>query len=231
DMDHESITVKGPNGIETIRARTRIWAAGVQASPLAKMLADKTGAEIDRAGRVSVNPDCSLPGHPEVFAIGDMVLLNKLPGVAQPAMQEGKYVGNLIKSRVTGQRPPQPFKYFDKGSMATIGHKAAVADAFGRTFTGFTAYIMWGFIHVAYLVGWGNRLGTLYNWSRAVWFSQNRGHRIITFERTMVELDENRKKGRAPVVLPGSNPSLADQLDAVEGTEELSVHSDADKRI
>ena len=92
DMDHYSITVKGPNGIETIRARTRMWAAGVQASPLAKLLASKTGAELDRAGRVSVNPDCSLPGRPEVYAIGDMASLNKLPGVAQPAIQEGKYV-------------------------------------------------------------------------------------------------------------------------------------------
>src|SRR5664279_557549 len=126
DMDHESITVKGPNGMETIRARTRIWAAGVQASPLAKMLAEKTGAETDRAGRVTVNADCSLPGHPEVFAVGDMVLLNKLPGVAQPAMQEGKYVGKLIRSRVTGEQPPPPFKYFDKGSMATIGHKLSL---------------------------------------------------------------------------------------------------------
>jgi len=217
DMNHESITVKGPNGVETIRARTRIWAAGVQASPLAKMLAEKTGAELDRAGRVSVNPDCSLPGHPEVFAIGDMVSLNKLPVVAQPAMQEGKYVAKLIKARTTGAPIPPPFKYFDKGSMATIGHKAAVADAFGYKFTGFIAYLMWGFIHVAYLVGWGNRLGTLYNWARSLWFSKSRGHRIITFERTMVELDENRKKGRAPVVLPGSKPSLADEIDAAEG--------------
>ena len=103
DMDHESITVKGPDGVETIRARTRIWAAGVQASPLAKMLAEKAGAETDRAGRVPVNPDCSLPGHPEVFAIGDMVSLNKLPGVAQPAMQEGKYVGKVIKARLAGR--------------------------------------------------------------------------------------------------------------------------------
>jgi len=217
DMDHESITVKGPNGVETIRARTRIWAAGVQASPLAKMLAEKTGADVDRAGRVSVNPDCSLPGHPEVFAVGDMVSLNGLPGVAQPAMQEGKYVAKLIKSRTTGTPTPPPFKYFDKGSMATIGHKAAVADAFGMKFTGFIAYLMWGFIHVAYLVGWGNRLGTLYNWARSLWFAKSRGHRIITFERTMVELDENRKRGRAPVVLPGSRPSLADQIDAEEG--------------
>ena len=217
DMDHETITVKGPNGVETIRARTRIWAAGVQASPLAKMLAEKTGADTDRAGRVSVNPDCSLPGHPEVFAIGDMVSLNGLPGVAQPAMQEGKYVAKLIGARTTGVPTPPPFKYFVKGSMATIGHKAAVADAFGVKTTGFIAYLMWGFIHVAYLVGWGNRLGTLYNWARSLWFSKSRGHRIITFERTMVELDENRKKGRAPVVLPGSRPSLADRVDAEEG--------------
>ena len=102
-MDHESVTIKGPDGLDTIRARTRIWAAGVQASPLAKMLAEKAGVDTDRAGRLAVNPDCTLPGHPEVFAIGDMVSLNKLPGVAQPALQEGKYVGKVIKARLTGQ--------------------------------------------------------------------------------------------------------------------------------
>jgi NADH dehydrogenase len=208
DMDHESITVKGPNGLETIRARTRIWAAGVQASPLAKMLAEKTGAETDRAGRVSVNPDCSLPGHPEVFAIGDMVLLNKLPGVAQPAMQEGKYVGKLIKARATGTPEPAPFKYFDKGSMATIGHKAAVADAFGMKFTGFLGYVMWGFIHCLYLIGWGNRLGTLYTWARAIWFSNNRGHRIITFQRAEHELagGDLESARLAPAILKPKNP-------------------------
>src|SRR5215213_367902 len=117
DMDHESITLKGPDGLETIRTRTRIWAAGVQASPLARMLAEKAGVETDRAGRIPVNPDCTVPGHPEVFAIGDMVSLNKLPGVAQPALQEGKYVGKVIKQRLAGQQSP-PFKYFDKGTMA-----------------------------------------------------------------------------------------------------------------
>src|SRR5439155_1866140 len=168
DMDHDSITVKGPNGSETIRTRTRIWAAGVQASPLARLLAERTGAETDRPGRVAVNPDCSLPGHPEVFAIGDMALLNKLPGVAQPAIQEGRYVGKLIKARLAGRGADvKPFKYFDKGSMATIGHKYAVADAFGRRFTGLVAYLMWGIVHVMYLVGWGNRLGTMYTWGRA----------------------------------------------------------------
>ncbi len=202
DMDHESITVKGPDGLETIRARTRIWAAGVQASPLAKMLATKTGVETDRAGRIAVNPDCGLPGHPEVFAIGDMVSLNKLPGVAQPAMQEGKYVGKVIKARVAGAEPPPPFKYFDKGSMATIGHKAAVADAFGMKFTGVIGYVMWGFIHCLYLIGWGNRLGTLYTWARAIWFSNNRGHRVITFERAENEVEEGHQPGRPAPILP-----------------------------
>jgi NADH dehydrogenase len=183
-MDERSVTVKSKDGEEVIPTRTRIWAAGVQASPLAAMLAEKTGAETDRAGRVTVNRDCTLPGHPEVFAIGDMVSLNKLPGVAQPAMQEGRYVGKVIKARIAGDPAPAPFKYFDKGSMATIGHRVAVADAFGMKFTGTIGYTMWGFIHVLYLIGWGNRLGTIYTWARALTFSNNRGHRIITYQQT-----------------------------------------------
>jgi NADH:ubiquinone reductase (H+-translocating) len=181
DMDELSITVEGPGGKEVIPTRTRIWAAGVQASPLAGMLAQQTGAETDRTGRVAVRPDCTLPGHPEVFAIGDMVSLNGLPGVAQPAMQEGRYVGTLIKSRLDAAASvPGPFRYFDKGTMATIGYRSAVADAFGVRFTGWVGYLMWGFIHVFYLIGWGNRLGTLYTWARALVFSNNRGHRMIS---------------------------------------------------
>jgi NADH:ubiquinone reductase (H+-translocating) len=197
DMDQESITVKGPDGVERIPTRTRIWAAGVQASPLAKMLAEATGAETDRAGRVAVNPDCTLVGHPEVFAVGDMVSLNRLPGVAQPAIQEGKYVGKALKARLAGKSTIEPFKYVDKGSMATIGHLHAVADAFGRKFTGVVGYTMWGFVHVTYLVGWGNRLGTVYTWARSLTFTKNRAHRIITFEQAKQELDT--APGPAPV--------------------------------
>jgi NADH dehydrogenase len=182
-MDDESVTVRGPDGEEeTIRARTRIWAAGVQASALARMLAERAGTETDRAGRVVVNPDCTLPGHPEVFAIGDMVSLNELPGVAQPAIQEGKYVGKVIKARLEGDENLPPFRYADKGSMATIGYNAAVADAFGMKVSGWLAYAMWGFVHVLYLIGWGNRMGTLYTWMRGMVLSKNRGHRLITFE-------------------------------------------------
>jgi NADH dehydrogenase len=225
DMDHESITVKGPNGLETIRTRTRIWAAGVQASPLARLIAGKAGIEVDRAGRIPVEPDCTVPGHPEVFAIGDMVSLNKLPGVAQPAMQEGKYVAKVIKTRLAGEPAPPPFKYFDKGSMATIGYRAAVADAFGMKFTGIIAFLMWGFIHVLYLIGWGNRLGTLYTWMRALVLSKNRGHRIITFEGAHNRLAEEGRtlSGRPAPILPQKADEPAD------GASSGSVPRQADR--
>jgi len=187
-MDLSSVTVKGPGGEQRIPARTKIWAAGVRASPLATMLAEATGASTDRAGRVAVRPDCSLPGHPEVFAIGDMVALNDLPGVAQPAIQEGTYVGRLIRARLAGRADGKPFAYRDKGSMATIGHLSAVTDSYGMKFTGVTGYTMWGFVHVLYLVGWGNRIGAVFNWARALTFTKNRAHRTITAELVRSEL-------------------------------------------
>jgi NADH dehydrogenase len=187
-MDDYSITVNGPEGQEHIVAHTKIWAAGVQASPLARLLSEATGAQTDRAGRVAVLSDCTLAGHPEVFAIGDMVSLNGLPGVAQPAMQEGKYVGKVIRARLRGGGAVPPFKYFDKGTMATIGHNAAVADAFGMRFTGLIGYLMWGFIHVLYLIGWSNRLITLFSWLRSLSFAHHRGERIITFEQANHQL-------------------------------------------
>jgi NADH:ubiquinone reductase (H+-translocating) len=190
-MDHDSITVKDAGGERRIPARTKIWAAGVQASPLAAMLAEAAGAGTDRAGRVAVEPDCSLPGHPEVFAVGDMVSLNDLPAVAQPALQEGAYVGKLIRARLAGQAQAKPFAYRDKGNMATIGHLSAVVDSFGMQFTGVIGYTMWAFIHVLYLVGWGNRIGTILNWTRAMTFTKNRPHRTITFERARDELAED----------------------------------------
>ena len=191
-MDTSSVTVKGPDGDRRIPARTKIWAAGVQASPLAAMLAQATGAGTDRAGRVAVRPDCSLPGHPEVFAIGDMAGLNDLPGVAQPAIQQGAYVGRLIGARLAGKTGMKPFAYRDKGSMATIGHLSAVTDSYGMTFTGVIGYTMWGFVHVLYLIGWGNRLGAMLNWARALTFTKNRPHRTITAERARYELAQRR---------------------------------------
>jgi NADH dehydrogenase len=205
-MDDDSITVKDGDGEERISARTKVWAAGVQASPLAGMLARATGAETDRAGRIAVEPDCTLPGHPEVFAIGDMVSLNGLPGVAQPAIQEGKYVGKVIRARLDGDTTVAPFKYFDKGSMATIGRTHAVASSGGMKFTGLPAYAMWAFIHVLYLIGWGNRLGTLYTWGRSLWFTKNRAHRIITRDQAYAEV---RREQRSAVEAPSEETSVA----------------------
>ncbi|GEL18857.1 NAD(P)/FAD-dependent oxidoreductase [Pseudonocardia asaccharolytica] len=210
-MDDESVTVRGPAGEETIRARTRIWAAGVRASPLARMLAEQVDTETDRAGRVAVNPDCTLPGHPEVFAVGDMVSLHELPGVAQPAIQEGKYVGRVITARLAGDERVEPFRYVDRGSMATIGYRAAVADAFGVRVTGWVGYLAWAFIHVLYLIGWGNRLGTLYTWARALVFSNNRGHRIITFEEATDQCLHAQRAGQraAPSLRPAGGAAGA----------------------
>jgi len=195
-MDQSGVTVEGPGGERSIPARTKIWAAGVRASPLATMLAEATGAGTDRAGRVAVRPDCSLPGHPEVFAVGDMVALNDLPAVAQPAIQEGTYVGRLIHARLAGRADGKPFAYRDKGSMATIGHLSAVTDSYGMKFTGVTGYTMWGFVHVLYLVGWGNRLGAVFNWARALTFTKNRAHRTITVEGARYELASETAEDR-----------------------------------
>ena len=193
-MDDDSVTIKGPDGDRRIPARTKIWAAGVQAPPLAAMLARATGADTDRAGRVAVLPDCRLPGHPEVFAIGDMVRLNDLPGVAQPAIQQGTYVGRLIRARLAGKTESAPFAYRDKGSMATIGHLSAVTDSFGMKLTGVTGYTMWGFVHVFYLIGWANRVAAVLNWARALTFTKNRPHRTITFERARHELTHDTEE-------------------------------------
>ena len=204
DMDAESITLNSATGEEKINAWTKIWAAGVQASPLARMLAEASGATADRAGRIAVESDCTLPGHPEVFAIGDMVSLNKLPGVAQPAMQEGRYVGKVIRSRLDGATAVEPFTYFDKGSMATIGYNSAVANAFGLRCTGFVGYIMWGFIHLLYLIGWGNRLSTLFVWLRALVLTKNYPQRIITFEQARAEVADDATHVESLTGRPGS---------------------------
>jgi NADH dehydrogenase len=178
-IDPDGIDVKADEAVEHIPAKTIIWAAGVEASPLAGMLAESTGAELDRAGRVAVQPDCTLPGHPEVFAIGDMVALNGLPGVAQPAMQEGKYIAKVLRARLDGKPAPPPFKYFDKGSMAMIGRTNAVADAFGVKLGGLPAFMAWAFIHITYLVGWGNRFGAMLRWTWSL-VARNRRERLIS---------------------------------------------------
>ena len=143
-----------------------LWAAGVEASPLAADLAKATGAELDRAGRIAVLPDCSLPGHPEVFVVGDMMALDNLPGVAEVAMQGGLHAANSILRRLKGE-PTLPFNYRDVGSAAAIGRFRAIVNFHGVRLSGFPGWVVWAFVHLTFLTGWGNRLTTLLKWTRS----------------------------------------------------------------
>ncbi len=185
DIDEDSVTVEAHGGeSEHIPAQTVIWAAGVTASSLARRLGEATGAEVDRAGRVSVAPDLTLPGHPEIFALGDMVRVLDENGEAQPllgvapvAMQEGRYVAKVVRARLRG-REYEPFRYQDKGNVATIGRSRAVADVKGLKVSGFPAWILWLLIHIWYLIGFQNRLLVLIRWSFS-FFTRGRGGRVI----------------------------------------------------
>ncbi|MFC0451471.1 NAD(P)/FAD-dependent oxidoreductase [Rhodococcus jostii] len=168
DVDVDGLVVKDKDGTQRrIESQCKVWSAGVQASPLGKQIADQSDAEIDRAGRVLVKPDLSVPGHPDVFVIGDMMSLDKLPGLAQVAMQGGKYAAKQITAGLRGQKPEDrpPFKYFDKGSMATISRFSAVAKVGKLEISGFIGWVAWLAIHLMYLVGFRSRLSTLLSWT------------------------------------------------------------------
>src|SRR5829696_8632958 len=185
-IDAAGVTLEGRDGgAERIPSRAVIWAAGVTASSLAGRLAELTGAERDRAGRVTVEADLTLPGHPEVFAIGDMVRARDprgepvvLPGVAPAAMQQGRYAASVVRARLRG-RPHGAFRYRDKGNLATIGRAAAVADIKGVKISGFLAWMTWLVVHLFYLVGFQNRLLVLIRWSIG-FATRGRGTRLIT---------------------------------------------------
>jgi NADH dehydrogenase len=176
DIDAAGAEVQAPDGRRTrIPARTAVWAAGVTASPLARLLAGAAGAETDRAGRIVVEPDLTVDGHPEVFALGDMVSVRgqQLHGVAPVAMQEGRHAARSIRR---GTR--EPFRYRDKGELATIGHVRAVGVVKGLKLSGFPAWALWLGIHIAYLIGFQNRLLVLTRWTFS-YFTRGRGARVI----------------------------------------------------
>jgi NADH:quinone reductase (non-electrogenic) len=170
---------------EAVPSHTVVWAAGVTASGLAGRLAELTGAERDRAGRVTVEPDLTLPGHPEVFALGDMVRVRTadgasivLPGVAPAAMQQGRYAAKVVRDRLESHTTP-PFRYRDKGNLATIGRASAVAEIKGLELSGNIAWLVWLVVHLWYLIGFQNRLLVLLRWTYS-FFTHGRGARLIT---------------------------------------------------
>ena len=183
-IDANGVTVNLNGRQEHIAAHTVLWAAGVRASRLGKVLAERAGAQVDRAGRVQVGPDMSVPGHPEIFVIGDLSTFihqggKPLPGVAPVAMQQGRYVARLIAGRAAGRATTAPFHYFNKGNLATVGRNKAVAE-FGKVhIAGFPAWITWVFVHLMYLVEFDNRLLVFVEWVYN-YFTRNRGARLIT---------------------------------------------------
>jgi NADH dehydrogenase len=184
-IDGESVTIQnhGRKDSEHVPARTVLWAAGVRASGLGQKLADRAQAKTDRAGRVVVEPDLSLPGHPEIHVIGDLASVTgkqgkPLPGVAPVAMQEGRYVAGLIRRKLRGKTVGR-FEYFNKGNLATVGRNKAVADFGFLHVAGFPAWFLWVFVHLMYIVEFENRMLIFVEWVYN-YITRNRGARLIT---------------------------------------------------
>ncbi len=185
DVAEGSVAIQGRDGeVEHVAAHTAIWAAGVNASPLAAELAGAAGVEVDRAGRIPVGADLTLAGHPEVLALGDMVRVQRpdgtmipMPGLAPVAMQQGRYAARAIRTRIEGG-VPTAFHYVDKGNLATIGRSKAVADLKGVHVAGFVAWALWLLVHIVYLVGFQNRLLVVLRWTIS-FVTRGRGARLI----------------------------------------------------
>lgn len=186
NIGRDRVEIKSGGNTSEIPARTILWAAGVKALPLSKTIAEKTGAKLDHAGRIVVEPDLTIPGHPDIFVIGDLAHYahqtgQPLPGVAQVAMQQGRYAARLIRKRLKGRDLP-PFRYFDLGNLAVIGRNAAVADFGFIRLSGWLAWLIWVFIHIANLIEFDNRVLVLFQWA-SNYFTRKRGARLITGDR------------------------------------------------
>jgi NADH dehydrogenase len=164
-MDADSVEITKSNGTkERIAAATKVWAAGTGAAGLGAVIAEAAGAELDKAGRIRVEPDCSLPGYPEVFVVGDLMALDDLPGVAEVAMQSGAYAAHTIVRRLEG-RPTKPFRYRDLGTLAVISRFRAVAKIGPLRIGGFGGWLFWLVVHITFLTGFKNRFGALARWA------------------------------------------------------------------
>ena len=221
DVDERGLQVKYKDGrVERINAVTKVWAAGVQASPLGKALAEQTGAPLDRAGRIGVNPDLTLPGYPEVFVVGDMASLDNLPGVAQVAIQGAKYAAKEIQGRQQGKPAQKPFKYFDKGSMAIISRFRAVAMVGKLRITGVLAWLMWLAVHLVYITGFKNRITAVMHWFVS-FLGRGRSERTSTEQQIFARSALARlRRGATDLVSP---PGLYEAAQAVLDQEQRRV--------
>jgi NADH:ubiquinone reductase (H+-translocating) len=197
-MDASGVTVKAADGsTEQIPARTKIWAAGVHASPLAAQLATAAGGETDRAGRIKVLPNCTVPHHPEVFAVGDLMALDQLPGVAEVAMQTGLHAALTIKRRLEGE-DDKDFTYRDLGSMATVARFRAIVDFRGIRVGGVVGWLMWLVVHLSFMTGFKNRFAALFHWA-VTFMSGQRAQRTITLREATARVAlEDAGRGQLP---------------------------------
>src|SRR3954452_14389636 len=199
-VDERGLEVQDKDGTRRrIEAVTKVWAAGVQASPLGKTLSEQTGAALDRAGRIAVNPDLTLPGHPEVFVVGDMASLDHLPGVAQVAIQGARYAARQIDRRLKGKAPQPAFKYFDKGSMATISRFSAVATIGKLRLSGFVAWLMCLGVHLFYITGFKNQVTALLHWT-VTFIGNDRSERTVTEQQIFAREALKRLAGGGPAL-------------------------------
>ncbi|MGG6294079.1 NAD(P)/FAD-dependent oxidoreductase [Leptolyngbya sp. AN02str] len=192
DISEHTVTLKQGDTEERLEARTILWAAGVKASGMGKILAARTGAQLDRAGRVIVEPDLSVPNYPNIHVVGDLAHFahqgdRPLPGVAPVAMQQGEYMAHLIQNRVNSQTVA-PFVYQDKGSLAVIGQNAAVVDLGFVKFSGFMAWLTWVFAHIYYLIEYDNKMIVMLQWGWN-YFTRSRGARLITGEADLMSVE------------------------------------------
>jgi NADH dehydrogenase len=232
DVDEGGIEVQYKDGrSEHIAAATKIWAAGVQASSLGRTLAEQSGAPLDRAGRIGVNPDLTLPGYPEVFVVGDMIALDHLPGVAQVAIQGAKYAATEISRRLAGKPPQKPFHYFDKGSMATISRFRAVAMIGPVRLTGFVAWLLWLGVHLVYITGFKNRVTALLHWAVSI-LGRGRSERTSTEQQLFGRPALGRLEGGAADLVSGPGEyDAAPAAMAAQRRAELEEQALADIRL
>lgn len=202
EVNEQGILVENPEGRSLIKARTVVWASGVTASPLGRVIAGKTGAPLDNAGRVATAPDLTLKGHPEIFVVGDLASVPgkggaPLPGLAPVATQQGRFAAKVIKARIEKTTPPACFRYFDKGTMAVIGRGAAVADIGRWHFGGRFAWFLWLFIHLVLLIQFQNRLIVLIRWAFQ-YFTFNRGARNLILRGSLKLPITRPERGNSP---------------------------------
>jgi len=215
DMDEEGVDLRYSDGkTERIEARTKVWAAGMTASPLGRMLADAAGAELDRIGRLKVLPDCTIPGHPEIFVVGDLMALDDLPGLAEVAIQSGLHAARTIRRRIDGDTSSRPFRYHDLGSMAIVSRFSAVARFHRISIGGVVGWLLWLVVHITFLTGFKNRLAALAQWTIA-FVARGRSERVITHQQIVARQAIAAVRSASPPV--GSSATVRETVETVGG--------------